>query len=105
MFVPVFGSGVFLKAMWEGGPGKCQNPNANLGALQRSQTQFSQPPVAPVPGYPVLSYGLHEHCMVNVTFISSDEVMRGEPYLSFMNTWLGLSPERFYLTIPRPRSF
>lgn len=44
-------------------------------------------------------------CKCDFAGISSDEVMRGEPYLSFMNTWLGLSPERFYLTIPRPRSF
>lgn len=29
--------------------------------------------------------------------------MRGELCPSYRNTWLGLSPECFYLTIPRPR--
>lgn len=40
--------------------------------------------------------------LVNV-FISSDDGMRREPYPSFTNIWLRLSPGHFYLTIPRPR--
>lgn len=38
--VHVFGPDVFLNAMWERGPGKCQNPKPDLGALQRTETQF-----------------------------------------------------------------
>jgi hypothetical protein len=74
MFVPVFGSGVFLKAMWEGGPGKCQNPKANLGALQRSQTQFSQPPVAPAQHYltPLVSAGTYAYVHTSVYIIKKN---------------------------------
>lgn len=39
----------------------------------------------------------------SVAFILSDEELRWKLYPSFMNTWLGLSPDHFYLTIPRPR--
>jgi hypothetical protein len=44
---------------------------------------------------------------VNVIFISAEEGMRREPYPSFMNIWLRLSPKCFSLTIPllTPGSF